>query len=63
MAQYVAKNLPDVLKSTESYKKGELKQSMVDCFLEIDQLIISDKVCVKNILHTVLISNNNSGFC
>lgn len=43
VAQYVAKTLPDVLKSTESYQKGEIEQSMVDCFLEVDQLIISDQ--------------------
>lgn len=45
VAQYVSKKLPEVLKNSESYKKGEVKQSMVDCFLEVDQLIISDKVC------------------
>lgn len=44
VAQYVAKHLPKVLKNTESYKKGEIKQSMVDSFLEVDQLIISDEV-------------------
>ena len=44
VAQYVAKHLPKVLKNTESYKKGEIKQSLVDSFLEVDQLIISDEV-------------------
>ena len=44
VAQYVAKHLPNILKNTESYKKGEIKQSMVDSFLEVDQLIISDEV-------------------
>ena len=44
VAQYVAKHLPKVLKNTESYKKGEIKQSMVDSFLQVDQLIISDQV-------------------
>lgn len=48
VAQYVSKKLPEVLKNSESYKKGEVKQSMVDCFLEVDQLIISDKVCLQN---------------
>ena len=48
VAQYVSKKLPEVLKNSESYKKGEVKQSMVDCFLEVDQLIISDKVCSQN---------------
>ena len=48
MAQYVSKKLPEVLKNSESYKKGEVKQSMVDCFLEVDQLIISDKVGSQN---------------
>lgn len=43
VTQYVSKKLPEVLKNSESYKKGEVKQSMVDCFLEVDQLIISDK--------------------
>ncbi|CAH3173251.1 unnamed protein product [Porites lobata] len=43
VAQYVAKKLPEVLKNTENYQKGDIKQSMVDCFLEIDQLIISEK--------------------
>lgn len=43
VAQYVAKHLPKVLKNTESYKKGDIKQSMVDSFLAVDQLIISDE--------------------
>ena len=43
----MAKKLPEVLKNTENYQKGDIKQSMVDCFLEIDQLIISEKVSCK----------------
>lgn len=44
VAKYVAKHLPEALKNTETYKKGEFKQSMVDSFLQVDQLIISDEV-------------------
>lgn len=44
VAQYVAKHLPEVLKNMATYKKGEIKQSMIDSFLEMDQLIISDEV-------------------
>ena len=50
VAQFVAKKLPDALKNTESYQKGEIKQSMIDCFLEVDQLIISDKVCKLSVM-------------
>ena len=50
MAQFVAKKLPETLKNTESYQKGEIKQSMIDCFLEVDQLIISDKVCKLSVM-------------
>ena len=54
VAQYVAKKLPEVLKNTASYQRGEIKQSMVDCFLEVDQLIISDEVCEWSVMYDVL---------
>lgn len=44
VAQYVAKHFPEVLKRMGTYKKGEIKQSMIDSFLEMDQQIISEEV-------------------
>ena len=48
MAQYIAKHLPDVLRNTESFKTGEVKKSLVDAFLEVDNALITDEVTMKS---------------
>lgn len=44
MAEFVAKHLPKEILSTETYKKGHLKQSLIDAFLGIDKKIICEEV-------------------
>ena len=51
VAEYVAKHLSKEILSTENYKKGCLKQSLIEAFLKIDQKIISEEVC--NIIFTL----------
>ena len=46
VAEYVAKYLPQVIKDTNSYKQGNLKQSVTDAFLEIDKTIVSQEVLI-----------------
>lgn len=51
MAAYCAKNLPDFIKSTEAYKKGDIKQALIDAFLGFDATLT--KPDVINILKEI----------
>ena len=44
MATYCSKNLPDFIKSTEAYKKGDIRQALIDAFLGFDATIATPEV-------------------
>ncbi|XP_033224539.1 probable protein phosphatase CG10417 [Belonocnema kinseyi] len=44
VAAYCAKNLPDFIKSTEAYKKGDIKQALIDAFLGFDATLTKPDV-------------------
>ncbi|XP_039292202.1 probable protein phosphatase CG10417 [Nilaparvata lugens] len=44
VAQYCEKNLPDFIKNTEAYKKGDYEKALIDGFLGFDATIITPEV-------------------
>lgn len=44
VAIYSSLHLPDAIKQTESYAKGDYSQALKDAFLEFDATLITDKV-------------------
>ncbi|XP_066596792.1 protein phosphatase 1G-like [Prorops nasuta] len=44
VAAYSAKNLPEFIKNTEAYKKGDIRQALIDAFLEFDDTLAKPEV-------------------
>ncbi|CAK9796461.1 Protein phosphatase 1G [Anthophora plagiata] len=44
VATYCARNLPDFIKQTESYKKGDIRQALIDAFLGFDATLEKPEV-------------------
>lgn len=40
MAIYCAAKLGDIIKSTESYNKGDISQALKDAFMKCDEIIL-----------------------
>ena len=59
VAEYTAKHLAEVIRSTPTYKGGDLKQCLVDAFLKIDKDFTKEEVCV-NVKGVFVISTTKS---
>lgn len=44
MATYCSKNLPDFIKNTEAYKKGDMRQALIDAFLRFDATLATPEI-------------------
>ncbi|XP_076289547.1 protein phosphatase 1G [Lasioglossum baleicum] len=44
VATYCASNLPDFIKQTEAYKRGDVKQALIDAFLDFDATLEKPEV-------------------
>lgn len=44
VATYCASNLPDFIKQTEAYKKGDIRQALIDAFLGFDATLEKPEV-------------------
>ncbi|KYN02659.1 PREDICTED: probable protein phosphatase CG10417 [Cyphomyrmex costatus] len=44
VATYCARNLPDFIKQTEAYKKGDIRQALIDAFLGFDETLTKPEV-------------------
>ncbi|XP_078044579.1 protein phosphatase 1G [Augochlora pura] len=44
VATYCANNLPDFIKQTEAYKRGDIKQALIDAFLDFDATLEKPEV-------------------
>ena len=44
MAVYCAAKLGDVIKSTESYRKGDVSQALKDAFMKCDEMIMKPEI-------------------
>ena len=44
VAAYCSKNLPDFIKNTDAYKKGDIKQALIDAFLEFDATLAKPEI-------------------
>ncbi|XP_024883635.1 probable protein phosphatase CG10417 isoform X1 [Temnothorax curvispinosus] len=44
VATYCARNLPDFIKQTEAYKKGDIRQALIDAFLGFDDTLTKPEV-------------------
>lgn len=44
MATYCARNLPEFIKQTEAYKKGNIRQALIDAFLGFDATLTKPEV-------------------
>ncbi len=43
IARFVEAHLVDELKKTEAFKKAKYKQALIDTFLQLDKMLLSDK--------------------
>lgn len=41
---YTSQHLPEFIKNTEEFKKGNYKQALIDAFMEFDESLIKDEV-------------------
>ena len=57
MATYCSRYLPDFIKNTETYQKGDVRQALIDAFLGFDAELVKPKVI--NILNESLKLNND----
>lgn len=44
VALYTSQKLPDFIKQTEAYKKGDLENALIDAFLDFDATIATREV-------------------
>lgn len=44
VAVYTSQHLPEFIKNTEEFKKGNYKQALIDAFMEFDESLIKDEV-------------------
>lgn len=44
VAVYTSQHLPEFIKKTEQFKKGNYKQALIDAFMEFDESLIKDEV-------------------
>lgn len=44
VATYCARNLPDFIKQTEAYKRGDIRQALIDAFLGFDATLEKPEV-------------------
>lgn len=44
MATYCARNLPEYIKQTDAYKKGDIEQALIDAFLGFDSTLTNPEV-------------------
>ena len=51
VAAYCADHLPDFLKNTEAYQKGDFEKALIDAYLGFDLLLT--KPDVVKVLHTI----------
>lgn len=44
VASYCSRRLPEFIKNTEAYKKGDIKQALIDAFLGFDATLTTPEV-------------------
>lgn len=44
VASYCSKKLPEFIKNTEAYKKGDMKQALIDAFLGFDATLATPEI-------------------
>lgn len=59
VATYCSNNLPDFIKNTEAYKKGDIKQALIDAFLGFDATLTKPEIIgiLKDIARSQLSDN------